>query len=54
MKLKNQTKKMTDIVVEIEPDVSLSSFARPKGEMNIPAGCPQFATQDTVYSPQNG
>ena len=54
MKLKNQTKKMTDIVVEIEPDVSLSAFARPKGEMNIPAGCPQFATQDTVYNPQNG
>ena len=54
MKLKNQTKKRQDVVEKFRPEPSSSSFAKPKNEMNIASGCPQFATQDLVFDPSNG
>ncbi|XP_067940751.1 TNF receptor-associated factor 1-like [Watersipora subatra] len=54
MKLKNPMKKRSDIVEKFRPEPSSTSFARPKNEMNIASGCPQFATQEMVFSPENG
>lgn len=45
---------MPDIFERFRIDEDSCSAARPMNAMNTGAGCPQFATQDTVFNPQNG
>ncbi|KAF6020551.1 TRAF3 [Bugula neritina] len=54
MKLRNVTKNRPDIVEKFRPEPSSSSFQRPKNEMNIASGCPQFAEQAHVFNTDNG
>jgi len=54
MKMKNQTKRKPDIIEKFRPEPSSSSFQRPKNEMNIASGCPQFAEQNIVFATENG
>ena len=52
--LKNQPKKKADIIQRFRPEPNSPSFTRAKNEMNVPAGCPQFALQSDVFDEQNG
>ncbi|KAF6020546.1 hypothetical protein EB796_021137 [Bugula neritina] len=54
MKLRNVTENRPDIVEMFRPEPSSFSFQRPKNEMNIASGCPQFADQAHVFNPDNG
>ncbi len=48
-KLINQTGN-SDIIDTFQPDPTSSSFQKPKSDMNIVSGCPQFATNSKVIN----